>query len=872
MLFKTNKYKSMNKWLKPIVLAVFLCMPLFGFGENAGNGILPVNLKTEFLSEPIGLDTQSPRFTWEYAGKAEHFVASHYVIQIGLSPENLQPYVTGMVFKPHTRYYWNVTVYDAKGKAYTSSKAASFEMGKFSVQDWTGKWITDRHDMEFEPAPLLRKAFSLNKQVKEARLYVAASGYYEMFINGKRVGRNYLDPGYTHFDKRILYVTHDVTSLLQNGNNAVAAVLGNGWYNVQSVAVWDFEKARWRNRPSMLCELRITFNDGSVEVIPSDNTWRTAVGPYTYNDIYSGDKYDAGLEEVGWNKAGFDDSSWQNATVTQAPAPVLTAQTMPGIRITEELKPVKVVAFGNKNYVFSFAKNFAGLCRLRVKGEAGTRITMKHGELLKENGHLEQGNINVYYHPIKPDEVFQMDVFTLRGTGEEEVFMPSFTYHGFQYVEIESSKPIALTSESLRGLFMHTDVTPVGTFSCSDTLFNKIWNASVESYLSNLHSIPTDCPQREKNGWTADAHTAIDLGLSGFDGVTLYEKWMNDYIDNQDSLGRISGIIPSSSWGYGTWPGPVWDAALFIIPNTLYNYYGATRSIERLYPTMLRYLEYLKAQEKDGGYLPFGLGDWLTWKATTNNEYTSTAYYYYDNMLMARFAKLLGKDATPFQEKAKLLKNLINKKFFNPTTGIYAEGTQTAEAIALYLGLVPAGKEQMVADKLCSIIRANNHFLDFGLLGTKSVSLMLTKYGYIEDAMQMLLKTEAPSYGNWFTPALNRTTLPETWTLSPKFNDASLNHAFFGDVSSWMFKQLAGINYDPDKPAFENILFTPHFVKELNWAKAEYKSVKGLIASQWKREGSKVVLTVTVPVGCTAEIQVGSTTKQVPSGTHSYTY
>ena len=242
----------------------------------------------------------------------------------------------------------------------------------------------------------------------------------------------------------------------------------------------------------------------------------------------------------------------------------------------------------------------------------------------------------------------------------------------------------------------------------------------MQAYRSNLHSIPTDCPQREKNGWTADAHIAIDLGLLGFDGITLYEKWMNDIIDNQREAGEISGIIPSSGWGYGEWPGPVWDAVMFIIPNALYDYYGESRSIERLYPTMLRYLDYLKTKEKDG-YLPFGLGDWVYWKATTNNEYTSTAYYYLDYKLMARFASLLGKDAAPYQEKANTLKSLINQKFFNAETGVYAEGTQTAQALALYLGLVPEGKEQLVADKLREVVAGNNYFLDFGLLGSKTV-------------------------------------------------------------------------------------------------------------------------------------------------------
>lgn len=832
---------------------------------------VPVNLRTEYLTEPLGLDTSSPRFTWEYSGEEVGFAASRNEVRIGTSPDALQPYVKGMTLQPHTRYYWNVTVWDADGRPCATSETASFETAKMKAADWSARWITDSKDKETEPAPMFRKSFAVDKEVKQARAYIAAAGYYDLFVNGERVGENYLDPGYTHFDKRILYVTHDITPLLAKGDNAVAAVLGNGWYNGQSVAVWNFHEARWRDRPRLLCELRVTYTDGTTATVVSDDSWRTTTGPYTYNNIYSGDMYDATLEEEGWKSAGFDDSKWQQAALTEAPAPLLVAQQMPGIRINEEMNPVSVKAFSDKMYVYSFPKNIAGLCRLKVKGAAGTRITLKHGELLKADGRLEQGNINVYYHPVKPGEVFQMDVFTLKGTGEEEVFMPSFTYHGFQYVEVESSQPITLTEESLTGLFMYTDVNAVGSFSCSNSLLNKIWDATMLAYVGNLHSIPTDCPQREKNGWTADAHIAVDLGLLGFDGITFYEKWMNDFIDNQrDNIGDLSGIIPSSGWGYGAWPGPVWDAALFIIPNALYNYYGEARSIEHLYPTMLRYLDYLKTKEKDG-CLDFGLGDWVYWKATTNNTYTSTAYYYLDYTLMARFAALLGKDATPYQQKADELKAAINAKFFNPQTGIYAEGTQTAQAVALHLGLVPEGKEQLVADKLLETVVANNYFLDFGLLGSKTVPAMLTKYGYIEDAMKMITKTEAPSWGYW-VETMGYTTLPETWTLSPKFADASLNHVFMGDVSAWMMNQLAGINYDETAPGYGNILITPHFVKGLDWAKGEYYSVKGCIASEWKREDGKVILTVTVPSGCTADVKVGADSQKLVSGTHILTY
>jgi alpha-L-rhamnosidase len=846
-----------------------------------------VKTKCEYLDSPIGLDAEHPRFTWMFSTDTKNFTQKYYRINIASDEELLASgkadiwtsdkiesaipraeYTGEKKLESHKRYYWSVTAWDKDGNSYTSP-ADYFEMAKVSKSDWKAKWITDSHDKEFEPAPLFRKEFEIKKKVLAARVYVSATGYYEMFINGKRVGENYLDPGYTHFDKRILYVTHDVTPLIIEGNNAIAAVLGNGFYNCQSKAVWDFERARWRDRPRFLSELRLTYDDGSTDIIPTDESWKTNTGAYIYNNIYSGDRYDARLEETGWKTAAFDDSKWSKVQLTKEPAPILEAQQMPGIRITKEIKPKSVKSFGDKIYVFDLGENIAGVCRFSVKGETGTTFKLRHGELLKSDGRLEQGNIDVYYRPEKKGEVFQEDVFILKGTGENEVFMPQFSYHGFQYIEVESDRPVTLTIDNLTGLFLHTDIPQVGHFSSSNNLLNKIWAATNQSYRGNIHSIPTDCPQREKNGWTADAHIAIDLALLNFDGITFYEKWMNDFIDNQREDGVISGIIPSSGWGFGDWPGPVWDAALFIIPNALYDYYGETRSIERLYPTMLKYLDYLKTKETDGGYLNFGLGDWVYYKAQTPNEYTSTLYYYHDYMLIARFAKLLGKDAAPYQQKAEKLKELINARFFNADTGIYANGTQTAQAVALYMGIVPEGKEQLVADNLNKTVSENNYFLDFGLLGSKTVPAMLAKYGYVETAYKMATKTEAPSWGYW-VETQGYSTLAETWLLSPEFHDASINHVFMGDISAWMYNVLAGINLDKEQPGFQNIIIKPHFVKDLQWVKGEYNSVRGLIKSEWKRKGDDIELSVTIPAGSTATIYADREYK-VGSGIHQYT-
>ena len=730
-------------------------------------------------------------------------------------------------------------------------------------------------------APMLRKAIKIEKPVKSARLYATARGIYEFSVNGRKVGKDYLNPGWTDYRYRIMYNTYDITSLLRPGDNGIGAMLGAGWWSEHSGFLTGWQD-QYGTRQSLLGKIVIEYADGTRETIVTNDSWKCYDrGPITFNGLQNGEEYDARKEVNGWDAPGFDDSSWKPATLFAAPPVNVEIQGYVGSPIQNNvtLTAQSVVEPIPGVYVYDMGQNMVGVPRLTFKGKAGQEITIRFGEMnYPETIPTEPvAPYTIAMYKEKKGQVYtdnyrsalSTDRYILRGDAAGETYEPRFTFHGFRYVEIHGlERPLPL--EAVKGIVLESIGARTSGYETSDERVNRLFSNIIWGQRGNFLSVPTDCPQREKNGWTADAHIAIDLGLLGFDGITLYEKWMDDIIDNQREAGEISGIIPSSGWGYGEWPGPVWDAVMFIIPNALYDYYGESRSIERLYPTMLRYLDYLKTKEKDG-YLPFGLGDWVYWKATTNNEYTSTAYYYLDYKLMARFASLLGKDAAPYQEKANTLKSLINQKFFNAETGVYAEGTQTAQALALYLGLVPEGKEQLVADKLREVVAGNNYFLDFGLLGSKTVPAMLTKYGYIEDAMKMITKTEAPSWGYW-VETMGYSTLPETWTLSPKFADASLNHVFMGDVSAWMMNQLAGINHDDSAPGFRHIRITPHFVKELDWAKGEYHSVRGRIASEWKREGDKVMLTVTIPADCSADIVVGDQTETVSAGTHTFSY
>lgn len=854
------------------------------------NNIDIENMRCEYQAAPMGIDSPAPRFTWNYTTSNEdeaEFSQNSYQLciatreqDLGNSSENSWqsdtiysgiPYAIyqgAKKLKPRTRYYWQVTAWDKTGNHKITSPISSFETAQINQSDWTGVWITDNHDKDYPSAPMLRKSFTTQEKIQQARLYVSAAAYYKMTLNDQPVTSSHLNPGFTHYDKRNLYNTYDVTSLLHTGENVLSAVLGNGFYNEAApVATWSYEQARWRNRPRMICEMHISYTNGEEQIITSDSSWKTATGPYAQNNIYSGDTYDARLAIAGWNKPGFDDSKWTNAIQVDAPSPLLISQNMPAIATEQFISPVNMRSFGDTVYVYDFGVNMSGVCTLSINGEKGTKVDLQHGELLKDNGRLEMRNLDIYYKPL-PGLAFQTDTYIL--DGEQGTFTPDFTYHGFQYVEVRSDRPVKLTKESLTAQFIHTAVPPVGNFSCSNELLNKIWKAANQSYLSNLMSIPTDCPQREKNGWTADAHITMDLGLLNFDGITFYEKWLDDMVDNQNEEGRISGIIPSSGWGYDDWIGPVWDAAMFIVPMSIYHYYGDTRSIEKIWPVCVKYLDYLAGREDTEGTVTYGIGDWVFYQTQTPTAFTTTCYYYLDHLYMAKFAELIGKDGNRYAKKAEELKALINQKYFDQSKAIYANGSQAAQGVALYLGIVPKEYEQQVADNLSMMIKANNNLLDFGVLGSKTVLRMLSKHGYADLAYQMAAQEEAPSWGNWIKQGF--TTLGETWILSPEFRDASVNHMFLGDVNAWMYNVLAGINYDEQEPGFKHILIQPHFVKGLDWVKAEYKSVNGIIRSEWERKGKQVILKVIIPVNTNATVECNGKKIDLGSGKHQLTF
>lgn len=889
-------------------LLFFIFTVFFGiFSTFQSKSVEIVNQRCEFQVKPIGLSESHPRFTWELKSSLSNVVSESFQIKVATSPDllsspdvwasdiiqstdNAIKYPSGNDSKvkklePLKRYYWNLSVWVSVGgkKQKIDSKVSSFETGMFDENDWSAKWITDKHDMEYEPAPLFRKIIKTkNKKIKEARAHVAGLGYHEMYINSKKVSDYLHVPAFTDYNKRALYISYDITKHLQNDKeNAVAVILGNGGFNEQRMSNWGSTFATWRRRPKMMCEIHIAYEDGSKEIVISDETWKTSTeSPFIFNNLYVGDYYDNRVNNTAWKAVSFNDSNWEKASLTTSPSPILEKFQMPPVRVHRQIKPVSMKKFSSNLYVYDMGENFSGFCKIKVKGKKGTKVRMLFGELLDDDGKVNQKNIDLYYSPTEEHPTMTTDMFILNGDGKYEEFQPTFTYRGFQYVQIESDNPIELKKNNLQGYFIYNDLTPVGNFSCSDTTLNKIWKAANQSYLSNWHNIPTDCPSREKNGWTADVWLAINMGLLNFDGVLAYEKWMKDLVDSQIETGQIPGIIPVSGYtrpksgekvAYQERIGPAWDAAMFIVPYKVYCHYGDISIIENTYETMVKYLEFLDTRDKNG-LLTYGLSDRNQWHTETPPRYTSTLFYYIDNLLMIKFSKLLNKDASKYEKKLEEIKRAIKNHLYKPDRYIYSNGSQTAQAMALYLGIAPKEDEAKILDVLVKNVEKNGNRIDFGLFGAVTVPRVLTKHGYGDMVYNMVVKPTPPSWGYWVN-TLNSKTLLENWVqnFTRSSHGGSLNHIFYGDISAWMTNCLAGINYDAANPGFKNVIIQPHFINSLDWVYGEYKSVRGLIVSKWERRNNNIVFEVQIPANTTATIIINGKEHKVGSGKHKYT-
>ncbi|WPV00438.1 family 78 glycoside hydrolase catalytic domain [Mucilaginibacter sp. cycad4] len=851
---------------KPL-LSIALLFCFFSVTEAQTPGA--AGLKSEYLINPIGIDNAHPRLTWLMDDKTQGAAQSAYQLFVGTdsiavsaakgnawattkiaSSTNLAIY-SGRQLKPFTKYFWKVQLWDQTGKKLSASPIVSFETGMMGMQNWKGSWISDNKGIAVNPAPYFRNTFKVAKPIRSARAYIAVAGLYELYLNGKKIGNHRLDPMYTRFDRRTLYVSYDVTAQLQSGKNAVGVLLGNGWYNHQSTAVWFFHQAPWRGRPVFCMDLRITYTDGSVETVKSGTDWKTSLSPVVFNSIYTAEHYDGRLEQPGWNTANFDDKKWKPVINRAAPSMNIVSQTMQPIRAVDTISTKSVTKIDSDVWVFDMGRNISGVSQITVKGDSGTVIRLKHAERLNKNGHVDQSNIDLHYRPTDDKDPFQTDIFILGGKGEE-TFSPRFNYKGFQYIEVSSSKPIQIDKENIKAFFMHSDVEPIGTVKASNQTINQIWTATNNSYLSNLFGYPTDCPQREKNGWTGDAHIASETGLYNFDGITVYEKWLADHRDEQQPNGVLPSIIPTGGWGYEWGNGPDWTSTIAIIPYNIYLFYGDSKLLADSYNAIEKYVNHID-ELYPTGLTTWGLGDWVPVKSVSPVELTSSVYYYTDATILAKAAKILGKQAdyVKYTALANKIKNAINAKYLDTATGTYGKGLQTELSVPLYWGIVPENMKSKVAANLAKRVAADNFHLDVGILGAKAILSALSDNGYADVAYKIASQETFPSWGWWMVNGA--TTLYENWQIDAK-SDISLNHIMFGEIGAWLYKGIAGIHPDPEHPGFKNVLLQPHFVPGLNEFTATHKGPYGNIVSSWQRTGNGITYKVTVPANSTATI------------------
>ena len=863
----------------------FFLFFLFVLPAVAQESLHPEYLRCEYHVNPLGIDIVQPRLSWILTTEKRDQKQSAYQILVATTQQKLdqdqgdlwdsgktssdatnQLVYDGKPLTSRQDCYWKVKVWDADGKASGWSEPAHWSMGLLKFSDWQARWISldvgydtlDMYkDLYLPPARYLRKSFSLTKPVKSARIYASAAGLYALHINGKRVGESYFTPGWTDYNKRIYYNTYDVTDLLNNGENAVGATIADGWYagyiGYALLNRKDRVRGFYGENPAFLGQLEVEYEDGSREIIASDQSWKASEGPIREADILMGERYDATKELTGWDQPGYDAGQWKDPKGVNWPEGQLQAYPGVTVQIEEEIEPKEITNPEEGVYLFNLGKNFAGKARLKVKGPKGTKITLRYGEMLYGDGRLMTENLR---------RARATDTYILKGEGDE-VWEPEFTYHGFQYLEV-TGYPGKPTEDAITGLRMNSATPPSSTFSCSNPMDNQLYQNILTTQAANFFDIPTDCPQRdERLGWAGDAQIYARSASYNADVAAFFNKWLVDLDDAQRWYGAYPDFAPfpfANDYQYA----PAWMDVGIIVPYNIYKVYGDTRIIDRVYPGMQKFMQFQLDASTD--YLRPGAGnnygDWLALGTKTSNDFVASAYFGYDASLMAEMAKALGKkeDAERYQQLFDTIKKAFNKKYLKED-GTLTEDTQTAYALALYFGLYPEEQAQQGADRLAALIRENDNRFSTGFLGTKHVMLVLPKYGHTELAYTLFQQTAYPSWG--YSVVNGSTSIWERWNSYTKENgfggeqNASMNsfsHYSYGSVAEWMFSQAAGI--DTDGAGYRKLLIQPEVDPSMDFLEGSYNSINGEIATRWERKKKNLTLEVTIPANTSAKVYV----------------
>ena len=706
------------------------------------------------------------------------------------------------------------------------------------TRSWSGFWIRGTAD----PAPWLRKTFELETIPQSAVAHLCGLGWHELYVNGTKADDRVLAPAVSQFDRRVSYLDYDITHLLKPGRNVIAVLLGNGLYNDKTPVAWFFSNAVWQDNPKLIFDLEC---DGKIALV-SDDSWKVIPSPIIANQLRQGEIYDARKEIPGIMEPDFRDETYANASYCNPPGGVIVKEDMEPCRICEKIEG-EITEFAPNIDIADFKTNLTGWCEIEVEGSAGTEIVIQYAERLLDDGNITRENISEH---VKSKD-FQTDRYFLKGNGRE-IWHPRFVYHGFRYCRIYRWGKAVL--HRITAHFIHTDFAVHGKFTCSDPILDRLQSMTCRSYLSNYTGIPTDCPHREKNGWTGDAQLAMETGLWNYSCAKAAASFAQLLADTQRPSGQLPGIAPTAGFGYNWGSGPAWDIYLFEAPYRIWLYTGNDSAFRDMLPYMEKYLEYCRGMAHEGGLVSFGLGDWAAYDRphAAPQELTSSAYYCYA-------AKLISRYKPEYAAVAESIADAINRKYYRGN-GIYADGQRTALAAPLYFGF--AAEPEKTAARLAEAVRAKKHLTGFGILGSKYIFRALADHGYADDAFKMLQQTDFPSYGYWIKH-YDASTLFESWRGS-----SSRNHIMFGDISAWMYQYLAGITPVESAPGFKHIEFRPCFVTGLDHVEAEHVSPYGKISVSWKRENGKIIFRCNVPEGCTAELIAGGGRQTLSAGHH----
>ena len=698
-------------------------------------------------------------------------------------------------------------------------------------------------------APLLRYSFEINNpSIIKASLLISGLGFYEMHVNGDMVSK-LLAPYISNPDDIVYYDQIDIAQYLQQGENVLGIILGNGMQNAFGGYIWDFEKAAWRGSPRAAMNLVVEFENSETLEISSCDAFKTSPSPITFDDLRCGEYYDARLEQSGWDMPGFDASNWASAIILPPPRGEKRICEADPIVITEEIKPVSITALSEDKYLYNFGVNETGFCRLTVKGEAGQRISLVHGEYLHDDGQLTR------HDHFQPEGYTQTNKYTCKGEGIE-TFVPRFTYQGFQYVLVEGITKEQATPELLTYLVMHSDLKERGGFSCSCEVTNKLQEITRRSTLSNFHYFPTDCPHREKNGWTGDAAVSVEHTLLNLKAEKSYKEWLRNVVKAQNEKGAIPGIVPTGGWGFAWGNGPAWDCALTYLPYFTYIYCGDKEILFENATAIFRYLHYLSRNRDENSLITLGLGDWCP-PSKEAHEHAAPIIFTDSVISMdicekaAYIFKTIGWDHEhAFASRlAEEFRWAIRKHLINAKTQVVAGNCQSSQAMALYYNVFNEDEKKAAGKELLRLIDEVDGHIDTGILGARVIFHVLTAMGESDLAFNMITRPDYPSYGNWV--ARGATTLWENFHIEEK-KVLSRNHHFFGDISNWFIQCISGIKYNVNKTGAINI--EPAFIQKLDFAEGYHIAPEGKIYVKWAREGKGISLKVEIPAGASGEI------------------